>query len=75
MVHIIAWRRTGDKPLSEPMEIYFTDVNMRYLALRLTLLSGWRPNDIVSIGSCNDLLSPPYPMLAHRPLDSSEYIQ
>ena len=38
LVQIMAWRQTGDKPLSEPMMAYFTDVFMRHMALmsRLT---------------------------------------
>ena len=30
LVHIMAWRRIGDKPLSEPMLTRFTDAYMRY---------------------------------------------
>ena len=30
MVQVIAWRRTGDNPLSEPMLTQFTDANMRH---------------------------------------------
>ena len=30
LVQIMAWRRSGDKPLSEPMFIQFTDAYMRY---------------------------------------------
>ena len=30
MVQIMAWRRTGDKPLSEPMLTQFTDTYTRY---------------------------------------------
>ena len=29
---IMAWRRSGDKPLSEPMIVKFTDVYMRHSA-------------------------------------------
>ena len=29
LVQIMAWRRIGDKPLSEPMHIRFTDAYMR----------------------------------------------
>ena len=32
MVQIMAWRRTGDKPLPEPMMVYDTDVYMRHSA-------------------------------------------
>ena len=32
LVHIMAWRRTGDKPLSEPMMAKFTDAYMRQSA-------------------------------------------
>ena len=32
LVQIMACRRTGDKPLSEPMMAYFTDAYMRYSA-------------------------------------------
>ena len=32
LVQIMAWRRTSDKPLSEVMMVYFTDVYMRHLA-------------------------------------------
>ena len=28
LVQVMAWRRTGDKPLSEPMLIQFTDAYM-----------------------------------------------
>ena len=31
LVQIMAWRRTGDKPLSEPMLTQFTDAYMRHL--------------------------------------------
>ena len=30
LVQIMAWRRTGDKPLSEPMMTQFNDAYMRY---------------------------------------------
>ena len=30
LVQVMAWRRTGDKPLSEPMLNQFTDAYMRY---------------------------------------------
>ena len=30
LVQIMAWRRPGDKPLSEPMLIQFTDAYMRH---------------------------------------------
>ena len=30
LVQIMAWRRTGDKPLSEPMLSRFTDAFMRH---------------------------------------------
>ena len=30
MVQIMAWRRPGDKPLSEPMFTQFTDAYMRH---------------------------------------------
>ena len=30
LVQIMAWRRSGDKPLSEPMLTQFTDVYMRH---------------------------------------------
>ena len=32
LVQIMAWRRTGDKPLSEPMMIQFNDTYMRHSA-------------------------------------------
>ena len=32
LVQIMAWRRTGDKPLSEPMMTQFNDAYMRHLA-------------------------------------------
>ena len=32
LVRIMAWRRTGDKPLSEPMTTQFNDPYMRHLA-------------------------------------------
>ena len=25
LVHVTAWRRSGDKPLTEPMMVWFTD--------------------------------------------------
>ena len=31
LVQIMAWRRTGDKPLSEPMMTYVVDAYMRHL--------------------------------------------
>ena len=30
LVQVMAWRRTGDKPLPEPMLIQFTDAYMRH---------------------------------------------
>ena len=30
LVQVMAWRRTGDKPLPEPMLTYFTDVYMQH---------------------------------------------
>ena len=30
LVRVMAWRRTGDKPLPEPMMIQFTDAYMRH---------------------------------------------
>ena len=30
LVQVMAWRRTGDKPLSEPMMPQFTDAYMRH---------------------------------------------
>ena len=30
LVEVMAWRRTGDKPLPQPMLIQFTDANMRH---------------------------------------------
>ena len=30
LVRVMAWRRTGDKPLPEPMMTQFTDVYMRH---------------------------------------------
>ena len=30
LVQLLAWRRTGDKPLPEPMIIKFTDAYMRH---------------------------------------------
>ena len=30
LVHVMAWRRTGDKPLSEPMMTHFTNAYMRH---------------------------------------------
>ena len=32
LVQIMAWRWSGNKPLSEPMMALFTDANMRHLA-------------------------------------------
>ena len=32
LVQIMAWRRTGDKPLSEPMMTQFNDAYMRHSA-------------------------------------------
>ena len=32
LVPIVVWRRTGDKPLSEPMMAYFTDTYKRHMA-------------------------------------------
>ena len=29
---MMAWHRSGDKPLSEPMVVYFTDAYMRHSA-------------------------------------------
>ena len=30
LIHVIAWRRTGDKPLTEPMMTLFTDAYKRF---------------------------------------------
>ena len=38
LVQIMAWRRIGDKPLSEPMLTWFTDI---YAALGGVELSTW----------------------------------
>ena len=32
LVQIMAWRRPGDKPLSEPRLVLFTDAYMRHMA-------------------------------------------
>ena len=32
LVQIMAWRRPGGKPLSEPMMVWFTNANMHHLA-------------------------------------------
>ena len=32
LVQIMAWRRSGDEPLSEPMMVLFTDAYMRHSA-------------------------------------------
>ena len=32
LVQLMAWRQTGDKPLSEPMMVYVADTYMRYSA-------------------------------------------
>ena len=32
LVQIMAWRRPGDKPLSEPMMVKFNDAYMRHSA-------------------------------------------
>ena len=32
LIQIMAWRRTGDKPLSEPMMTQFNDAYMRHSA-------------------------------------------
>ena len=32
LVHIMAWRQLGTKPLFEPMMVYFTDAYIRHLA-------------------------------------------
>ena len=47
MVQIMAWRRTGDKPLSEPMLTHFTDAYMRHWGgggdeLKESLSGSWR---------------------------------
>ena len=34
LVRVMAWRRTGDKPLPEPMPTQFTDAYMRYRTTR-----------------------------------------
>ena len=34
----MAWRRTGDKPLAEPMLVSFTDAHMRHLATYPSIL-------------------------------------
>ena len=30
LVEVMAWRRTGDKPFTEPMLVQFTDAHMRH---------------------------------------------
>ena len=32
LVQIMAWRRPGEKPLSEPMMVYFTEAYLRHSA-------------------------------------------
>ena len=38
LVQIMAWRRTGDKPLSEPMMVYIADAYMRHSVYELKRL-------------------------------------
>ena len=33
LVRVMAWYRTGDKPLSEPIVVLFIDAYMRYSAM------------------------------------------
>ena len=35
LVQMMAWRRSGDKPLSEPMLVYLTDVSLSLNELTL----------------------------------------
>ena len=41
LVQIMAWCRSGNKPLSEPMMVYLTDTYMRHSASMSQPLSGW----------------------------------
>ena len=37
LVQVMTWRRTGDKPLSEPIPIQFTDANMRQHMVKMIM--------------------------------------
>ena len=39
LLQIMAWRKTGDKPLSEPMMVEFPDAYMRHSMSKLTKMS------------------------------------
>ena len=48
----MAWRLSGDKPLSEPMMVSFTDVYMRHSASMSYAGQAWlqaRPTEIIAI--------------------------
>ena len=57
LVQIMAWRRTGDKPLSEPMMVRFPDTCMRHRA-SITCYNTPQELQIVSF-KCFVLLCPP----------------
>ena len=46
-VHVMAWRRTGDKPLHEPMLTQFTDAYMRHSS---EMSFNWNNTDLLSNG-------------------------
>ena len=51
----MAWRRIGDKPLSEPMLTRFTEAYMRHsgeMSLGNPLVTWWIPHHKVGSGSC-----------------------
>ena len=72
---IMAWRWTGDKPLSEPKAVLFTDANTCHLASMSWLIVAQWCHMVtkiwVNIGSGNGLLPDgtkplPEPMLTYR---------
>ena len=45
LVEIMAWRLTGDKPLSEPMMAYFTDTYMQNFVPKVKIQIIWKKID------------------------------
>ena len=62
LVQIMAWRRSGDKPFSDPMMVKFTDAYMRHSASISTVLYGtilwhvWKCFGVLWVNSCQLVL-------------------
>ena len=66
LVQVMSLRRTGDKPLPEPMTTYFTDAYMRHKGgVELGELSRLRTSDVIEKKTrlyCRISIKPKYPL-------------